>query len=113
MVQILLIAVHALLGGLPETGSCLGTEALQSLFAGTSRTELKLWRQLCRKASEHTLSLGDFCESSAESQPMAGGGQGLRVLLQHAESRIYPSAVFSFPFHKCSFCSSHGWCYCL
>lgn len=63
--------------GLPETGSCLGTEALQSLFAGTSRTELKLWRQLCRKASEHTLSLGDFCESSAESQPMAGGGQGL------------------------------------
>lgn len=37
-------------GGLPETGSCLGTEAMLSLFAGTSRTQLKLWRQLCRKA---------------------------------------------------------------
>lgn len=52
-------------GGLPETGSSSGSEALWSPFAGTSRAELQLWRQLCRKAAwedaaEHTLFLGDL-----------------------------------------------------
>ena len=105
-------------GGLPEAGSCLGSEALQSPFAGTSRAELKLWRQLCRKAawndaSEHTLSLGDFCESSAESQPMAGGGQGNKCCCSTRIARFTLLLCFPFPSTKAASGSSHGWSHCL
>jgi len=75
MVQVFLIATHALLG------VCQRLVPVWAPFAGTGRAELKLWRQLCRKAawdnaSERTLCPGDCCESCVESQPTAGEGQG-------------------------------------